>query len=67
MGRFIRVTGLKFYRAASPHPFRIKVRDFNVVAAAVPVPINDLRGMAPTATGAMSAVEFIRAIRDKWA
>ena len=66
MGHCVRVTGLKFFRTANPHPFRIKVKDFNVVSSESAVSVNDLGGMAPNATGEMSAVEFIRAIRDEW-
>lgn len=66
LGEYVRVEGLKFFRASSPFPFRIKVRDFEVVSTKEAVPIERLRGIAPDATGGMSSIEFIRKIRDEW-
>jgi hypothetical protein len=66
LGRFVRVVGLKFFRANSPHPFRIKVTNFNILSSDEAVSINELRGIAPDATGELNAVEFVRKIRDEW-
>jgi len=66
MGQFVRVTGLKFFRQSSPHPFRIKVKEFEVVEHEGRVSLGDLEGIAPDATAEMSAVEFVRQIRNEW-
>jgi hypothetical protein len=66
LGLFVKVTGLKFFRQASPYPFRIKVKDFEVVSQQERVPLEALRGIAPNATEGLSAVEFVRRIKDEW-
>jgi hypothetical protein len=66
LGHFVRVKGLKFFRQASPYPFRIKVKEFEVISNAGRVPLMSLRGIAPDATGGLSAVEFVRKTRDEW-
>jgi hypothetical protein len=67
LGEYVRVEGLKFFRASSDFPFRIKVRDFEVISVKGAVPLERLRGIAPDATEGISSVEFIRRIRDEWA
>ena len=66
LGQIVRVIGLKFFHPASPYPFRIKVKEFEVVSHEGRVSIESLRGIAPGATAEMSAVEFVRQIRHEW-
>lgn len=66
LGRYIRVEGLKCFRPQSSYPYRVAVRDFEVLEEAEPVYLKDLRGIAPGATGELSSVEFVRAIRNEW-
>jgi len=66
LGHFVRVVGLKFFRPPGPFPFRIKVKEFNVISDEKIVSIGELRGIAPAATGEMGAVEFVRKIRNEW-
>jgi hypothetical protein len=66
LGHHVRVTGLKFFRATSPFPFRINVKELEVVSDEKIVSLNQLSGIAPDATGEMSSVEFVRRIRNEW-
>lgn len=66
LGHYVRVVGLKFFRAPSPFPFRINVKDFEVISDEKIVSINQLIGIAPDATGEMSSVDFVRKIRNEW-
>jgi hypothetical protein len=66
LGQLVRVAGLKFFGAGSPYPTRIKVKEFEIVAHEGRVSLETLRGIAPGATGEMSAVEFVRKVRNEW-
>lgn len=66
LGHYVRVEGMKFFRPQSPFPFRVAVRDFEIMSEDNPVHLKELRGIAPDATGQLSSVEFVRAIRDEW-
>jgi hypothetical protein len=66
LGCVVRVTGLKYFGKASPYPIRIKVKEFVVISEEGRVSLAALRGIAPEATSGMSAVEFVRQIRDEW-
>lgn len=66
LGRYIRVEGLKYFRAQSPYPYRITVRDFEILEGDEATALINLRGIAPDATGELSTVDFVRAIRDEW-
>ena len=66
LGHYIRVEGIKYFRAPNPYPYRIAVRDFEILDTEEATALVDLRGIAPGATGHMSAVDFVRAIRDEW-
>jgi hypothetical protein len=65
VGHYVHVEGLKYFRPQSPFPLRIAVRDFNVIDEE-PSSLIKLRGIAPDATGQLSSVDFVRAIRDEW-
>jgi hypothetical protein len=66
MGRYIRVEGFKYFRAQSPFPYRVKVRHFEPLEADNESALFNLGGIAPSATGEMTSVDFVRAIRDEW-
>lgn len=66
LGHHVRVVGLKHFRQPSPFPYRISVKDFDVVGDQERVALSDLAGLAPDATRGMSSVEFVRKIRDEW-
>jgi hypothetical protein len=66
LGHYVRVTGLKFFRSTSPFPFRINVKDLEIISDEKIVSLNQLSGIAPDATGEMSSVEFVRRIRNEW-
>jgi hypothetical protein len=66
VGHYVRVEGYKYFRSQNPYPTRILVREFEVLDKEEPVPLARLRGTAPDATGNVSAVDFVRAIRDEW-
>jgi len=66
LGQFVRVVGWKFFHPSSPYPVRIKVQDFEVLVHQNDVSIESLRGIAPSATADMSAVDFVRQMRNEW-
>lgn len=66
LGHYVRVVGLKFFRSTSPFPFKINVKEFEILSDEKPVALKDLGGIAPRATGNMSSVDFVRKIRDEW-
>lgn len=65
-GQYIRVEGFKYFRAQSPFPYRIKVIEFEALEGDEESALINLGGIAPGATGDMTSVEFVRAIRDEW-
>ncbi len=66
LGQYVRVEGFKFFRPQSPYPFRVSVREFEIVSDQHEVHLTALKGIAQGATGEMSAVEFVRNIRNEW-
>jgi hypothetical protein len=66
LGHYISVEGVKYFHSQSPYPFRVAVRDFEILDNDAPVYLKDLSGMVPDATGKMSTVDFVRTIRDEW-
>jgi hypothetical protein len=65
-GHFVRVVGLKFFQPSNPYPFRIKVKEFEILNHKDQVSLQSLKGIAPAATGEMNAVDFVRQIRNEW-
>jgi hypothetical protein len=66
LGKHVRVEGVKYFRSSSPFPYRIAVRQFEIMDGDESTALFNLRGIAPRATGELSSVEFVRAIRDEW-
>jgi hypothetical protein len=66
LGKYIRVLGLKYFRSQSPYPYRIAVKEFEIQERDDDDSLLKLRGIAPEATGELSSVEFVRAIRNEW-
>jgi hypothetical protein len=66
LGHYVRVEGVKYFRAPSPYPYRIAVKEFEILDTEESAALVDLRGIAPNATGQLSSVDFVRAIRDEW-
>jgi hypothetical protein len=66
LGQYVRVEGVKYFRAQSPYPFRVSVREFTVLPDKPEVHLKDLRGIATEKSNALSSVEFVRNIRDEW-
>ena len=63
---YVRAEGYKYFRPQSPYPFRVKVMEFEIIDGDDEGSLSGLRGIAPNATGDMSSVDFVRAIRDEW-
>jgi hypothetical protein len=66
LGRDIRAEGLKYFRSQSPFPYRVAVKDFEILGGPEAVHLKDLKGIAAGATGDLSSVEFVRSIRSEW-
>jgi hypothetical protein len=66
LGHYVRVEGIKYFRSPNPYPYRIAVREFEILDAEESTALFNLRGIAPDATGRISSVDFVRAIRDEW-
>lgn len=66
LGHHVRIVGLKYFRAHSPFPYRISVKEFEVIDDESAVPLHRLGGISPDATGKMTSVEFVRKIRNEW-
>jgi hypothetical protein len=66
LGRYIRVEGVKFFRPQSPYAYRVAVKEFEILSEGEQIHLKDLRGMAVGATGELSSVDFVRAIRNEW-
>ncbi len=63
---YVRAEGYKYFRPQSPYPFRVKVMEFEIIDTDNGDTLSGLRGVAPDATGEMTSVDFVRAIRDEW-
>ncbi len=67
LGRYVSVWGECFYKPDAPFPYRMEVREMEVLPPSEELPsLSDLRGIAPDATGSLSAAEFVRKSRDAW-
>jgi hypothetical protein len=64
--KYVRVQGWKHFRPQSLYPFRVKVIEFEVLTEDEESTLQDLRGIAPEATGEMTSVDFVRSLRDEW-
>ena len=65
--RDVSVTGMLKYRKNIPFPYEIVVTDIDIFPREDELPgFDDLRGLAPDATGDLSSEDFIRLQRDGW-
>lgn len=63
----VAVSGIARYRKYSPYPYQIGVEEIEIFGREDELPsFDDLKGIAPDATGETSSEEFIRNIRDGW-
>jgi hypothetical protein len=64
---FVSVEGTLKYMKKAPFPHEIKVSKIEVYPPEEELPsLEDLRGIAPNATGDLSSEEFVRKVRDGW-
>ncbi|MCH7921612.1 MAG: hypothetical protein IH975_01090 [Nitrospinae bacterium] len=64
---FVSIEGTLKYMKNAPFPHEIKVSKIEVYPPEDELPsLEDLRGIAPNATGDLSSEEFVRKIRDEW-
>lgn len=62
----VTVTGTQFYRPGSAVPSRVHVQDMEIHPADSELPsLYDLRALGKWDTGGLTAVDFVRAIRDE--
>lgn len=65
VGKYVEVRGVLKYKTTAKYPFHIDADSLIVLPDEDDLPkFNDVFGIAPNATGAMSSEEFIRNIRD---
>jgi hypothetical protein len=63
----VAVTGLARYRKLTPYPYQIDVSDIEIYDPEDTLPsFDDIRGLAPNATGEESAADFVARFRDGW-
>ena len=67
LGAEVAVTGLLKYRSGEPFPYAINIDEIEVYPPENELPtIDDLRGLAPDATGDVPSEKFIADRRDDW-
>ena len=67
VGRMVEVQGTLKYRSGANFPHQVKVASIQAFPPEFELPDwDDLRGMAPDATGELSSEAFIRELRDGW-
>lgn len=67
VGRRVEVSGLLRYRAGADFPHQIFAREIRVFPNEDSLPDwEDLRGIAPDATGSLTSEAFVRELRDAW-
>ncbi len=67
VGRRVSVCGRMLYRRDAPFPHEIEVDSLDIFGSIEELPnLNDLRGIAPDATGSQSSEEFIGELRSAW-
>lgn len=65
--KFVSIEGTLKYAKNAPFPHEIKVSKIEAYPPEDELPsLEDLRGIAPEATGDMSSEEFVRKIRNEW-
>jgi hypothetical protein len=65
--RRVAVTGTMRYRKFAPYPYQIRATDMDIYDLEDALPtFDDLRGIAPDATGDERAADFIAKFRDGW-
>ena len=65
--RRVSITGLLRYRKLAPFPHQVQADDIEIYDPDSALPdFDDLRGIAPSATGEESAPDFIARFRDGW-
>jgi hypothetical protein len=62
----VRVEGEVFYRSGAKFPHQVTAIDLEPIDRQDLTRLADLRGAAPRATGDLSSVEFVEALRDEW-
>jgi hypothetical protein len=67
VGRKVEVSGTLHYRSGATFPHQVQVKQIEAFPYESELPDwDDLRGMAPDATGELSSEDFIRELRDGW-
>jgi hypothetical protein len=67
VGRMVEVFGTLRYRSGASFPHQVKVTGIEAFPPEYELPSwDDLRGMAPDATGELSSEAFVRELRDGW-
>lgn len=67
VGKRVEVSGTLRYRAGSNFPHQVTVTEIDVFPPESELPDwEDLRGLAPDATGELSSEAFVRELRDAW-
>ena len=67
LGSFVSVSGECFYRPDSAFPYKINVREMELLPPTEELPtLSGLFGIAPNATGDKTSEQFVREMRDKW-
>lgn len=65
--RRVAISGIAKFRKQSPYPHHIDVNHIEIFSPEDELPFfDDLRGIAPDATGSLSSEEFIRELRNGW-
>ena len=65
--RRVSITGLLRYRKLAPFPHQVQANDIEIYDPDSTLPdFDDLRGIAPNATGEETAADFIARFRDGW-
>lgn len=66
-GRFVSLHGDCHYLADADFPYKIRVRTMEALPPPEALPsLDDIRGIAPGATGDQSPEQFVRDLRDQW-
>ena len=67
LGKQVHVEGFNYFRPNSPFPFKVAVREFEVIEPNEEIIyLKNIGGICPDATGDVSSVDFIRKIRNEW-
>ena len=67
LGLFVSVSGECFYRPKASFPYKMNVREMEVLPPTDELPtLSDLYGIAPSATGNQSSEQFVRGLRERW-